>query len=56
MISHFIVLEIPWNNNKNIIFTDSDILVDLSLDPPDPCCAIETADTDFICTHSIHRT
>jgi len=47
----FFVLEVPWNDYKDIPFTDTDFLFDLSLDSFHPGYAIETTDTDMICTH-----
>ena len=47
----FLILEVPGNDNEDVSFTDPDFLFDLSLDPPHPCHAIKTADTDMICTH-----
>jgi len=47
----FFVLEVPGNDNQDIAFTDPDFLFDLSLDSPHPGHAIETTDTNMICTH-----
>jgi hypothetical protein len=47
----FFVLKIPGNNNQDIAFTNPDFLFNLSLDSPHPGHAIETTDTDVICTH-----
>jgi hypothetical protein len=45
------VLEVPRNDYQDIAFTDPDFLFDLSLDSPHPGHAIETTDTNMICTH-----
>jgi hypothetical protein len=45
------VLEIPGNDNKDVPFTDPDFLFYLALDPPHASNAIETPDTDMVCTH-----
>ena len=47
----FFVLEVPGNDYQDIPFTNPDFLFDLSLDSPHPGHAIETTDTDMICTH-----
>jgi hypothetical protein len=47
----FFVLKIPGNDNQDIAFTNPDFLFNLSLDSPHPGHAIETTDTDVICTH-----
>ena len=47
----FFILKIPRDDNVDIPFTDPDFLFDLSLDSPHPGHAIETTDTNMICTH-----
>jgi hypothetical protein len=47
----FFILEVPGNDYQDIAFTDPDFLFYFSLDSPHPCHAIETTDTDMICTH-----
>jgi len=47
----FFILEVPGNDNKNVSFADPDFLFYFSLDPPHSCYAIETADTNMVCTH-----
>jgi len=47
----FFVLKSLGKDDKNIPFTNPDFLFDLSLDSFHPGHAIETTDTDMICTH-----
>jgi len=47
----FFILKIPWDDNKNIPFTDPDFLFYLTLDSPHTGYTIETTDSDMICTH-----
>ena len=47
----FFILEVPGDDYEDIPFTDPDFLFNLSLDSPHPGHAIETTDTDVICTH-----
>ena len=45
------ILEIPGDDNEDVPFTDPDFLFYLALDPPHAGDAIETTDTDMVCTH-----
>jgi hypothetical protein len=46
-----IVLETPRDNNKDVPFTDPDLLFYLALDTPHPADTVKTPDPDMICTH-----
>jgi hypothetical protein len=47
----FFILEVPWDHNQNIPFTDPDLLFNLSFDPAHAGDPVKTPHPDMICTH-----
>jgi hypothetical protein len=47
----FFVLEVPWDDDKDVPLTNPDLLLDLSLDPAKPGDTIKTLDPDMVRTH-----
>jgi len=47
----FFILKIPRDNDKDVSFPDPDFLFYLSFNSSHPRNAIETPDTDMICSH-----